>query len=263
MMQEKSQLYTPSVLQFSPSRLYFQHQNQILQKMWFISPMSIDIHFKYTFQEIQPTYFIEWGEFEWLTVDHDVHEQWIIYKIWLLNPKFQNIEYIALDFKNSYFDNPSVWPLVRWLLWWFIVFALLAWLSSKFQFGQVLLRLNLIWALILLAFYWRKIGKVLFKKAFKTRNLDYWGFAVNYTNQTDALMLSWEVLWVLKNWKRNIELLNLHILEIVYIYYKMFMTMNEIDYQNLQNCIRNKKRQIFSKGLWIIFIKLNFYLNLL
>lgn len=198
MMQGKLQWYTPSTLQFSPSRIYFQHQNQILQKIWFISPMSIDIHFKYTFQEVQSTYFIEWGEFEWLTVDHDVHEQWIIYKIWLLNPRFQKVEHISLTFKNSYFDNPSIWPLVRWFLWWMVVFFLLAWLSSKSQFGQILLWINLIWALILLAFYGWKIGKVLYKKAFKTKNLDYWGFVVNYTNQTDALMLSWEVLSILK-----------------------------------------------------------------
>ena len=198
MMQGKKQWYTPSILQFSPSRLYFQHQNQILQKIWFISPMSIDIHFKYTFQEVQPTYFIEWGEFEWLTVDHDVHESWIIYKIWLLNPKFRNIEHLSVDFKDNYFDNPSVWPLVRWLFWWLIVFSLLVWFSSKSQFGQVLFWLNLVWALILLAFYWRKIGNVLYKKAFQMKNLNYWGFAVNYTNQTDALMLSWEVLWALK-----------------------------------------------------------------
>ena len=51
--------YTPSPLEFSSSKLFFQHQNKLLQNIGFISPMSIDVHFKYTFQEIQQNYFIE------------------------------------------------------------------------------------------------------------------------------------------------------------------------------------------------------------
>ena len=198
MMPENIQSYIQSDLKFSSSKLYFQHQNQLLQKIWFISPMSTDIHFKYTFQEVNSDYFIEWWEFEWLTVDHDVHEQWIIYKIWFLHPKFQNVEHLSLDLKKNRFDNPSIWPLVRWLLWWCLIFLLLFWLSSKFQFGKILFRLNIIWASILLMFYGWKISKVLHKKLFRTRNVDYGWFTVSYSNQTDALMLSSEVISVLK-----------------------------------------------------------------
>lgn len=192
-MQENIQKYIPSDLKFSPSKLYFQNQNQILQKIWFISPMSIDIHFKYTFQEILPDYFIEWWEFEWITVDHDVHEQWIIYKIWFPNPRFKNIENCSFDMKKNHLDNPSIRPLVRWLLWWSIIFGLLARLWSKSQFGKVLLRINLIWALILLIFYGIKIGKVIFKKI-KTQSTEYWWLTVNYAKQSDALMLSQDII---------------------------------------------------------------------
>lgn len=192
----KNNSYIPRILQFSASKLFFQHQNQMLQKIWFISPMSIDIHFKYTFQEIQSDYFIEWWEFEWLTVDHDVNEQWIIYKIWFLYPKFQNIENLFVDLKKNTLNNSSVWSLLRGFLWWCVVFVLLFWLSSKSQFWQVLFWLNVVWAVVLLWFYIWKLSSFIYKKA-RVSNIEYWGFKVNYTKQTDALMLSEDVLQIL------------------------------------------------------------------
>jgi len=197
-MQEAIQGHIQSNLQFSLSKLYFQHQNELLQKIWFISPMSIDIHFKYTFQEIQDTYFIEWGEFEGLTVDHDVHEQWIIYKIWFMNPKYQNIKYLFFDLNKNIFDNPSIWPLIWWIFGWIVVFTLLLRLYSKWQFWHVLFRLNLIWGWILLWFCAYKIFKVLYDKYSKTKSSDYWWFKINYTNESDTAILTPDVMKILK-----------------------------------------------------------------
>lgn len=192
-MTDNIQNYTQSNLKFSSSKLYFQHQNQILQKIWFISPMSIDIHYKYTFQEILSDYFIEWWEFEWLTVDHDINEQWIIYKIWLFNPKFKNIENCSLDMKTNYLDNPSIWSSIRWLLFWLLIFGILARLWSKSQFWQILLRINIIWASIFLIFYGIKISKNLYKRT-KTNNIEYWWHTVKYSKQSDALILSEDII---------------------------------------------------------------------
>lgn len=192
------QKYVQSDLKFSLSKLYFQHQNQILQKIWFVSPMTIDIHFKYTFQEVHEDYFIEWWEFEWITVDHDVHEQWIIYKVWFLNPKYKNIEHISLDLKKSLLDNPSIWPLLGWFFWWGIVFGLLAWLYDKWQFWHVLFWLNVVGGGILFSFLIRRIFKMLYSKFMKTKRVDYGWFTVNYTNHSDALMLSSDVVNVLE-----------------------------------------------------------------
>lgn len=194
--------YKPSLLQFSPSKLFFQHQNQLLQNIWFISPLSIDIHFRYTFQEVNENYFIEWWEFEWLTVDHDVHEQWIIYKVWFLHPRFQNVQHISLDLNNKVFDNTSVLPLIGWLLWWGIVFGLLVWLYSKWQFWRILFRLNLAGGWILFCFLMWKVFKVLFNKL-KTKTVDYGWFTVNYTNQSDALILSPDVIKMQKTLSKN------------------------------------------------------------
>ena len=190
---EKIKSYIPSELQFSSSKLFFQHQNQMLQKIWFVSPMTIDIHYKYTFQEIQSNYFIEWWEFEGLTVDHDVHEQGIIYKIWFLHPKFQNVENLSVDLHWKSLSSPSLWSLMKWFLWWCVVFVLLFRLSSKSQFWQVLFWLNIIWAWVLLWFYIWKLSNFMYKKA-KISNIEYWGFKVNYAKQSDALMLSNDVL---------------------------------------------------------------------
>ena len=196
-MQDLETKYTPNPLQFSASKLYFQHQNQILQKIWFISPMTIDTHFKYSFQEVNSDYFIEWGEFEWLTVDHDVHEQWIIYKIWFRNPKFKWIENLSVDLKKNSLDNPSVLSLFGWFIGWCIVFAILFWFSMKSQFWQVLLWLNVIGACVLLWFYIRKVFRVIFKKI-KTKKADFGGYKVSYANESEALMISTDVLKIFK-----------------------------------------------------------------
>ena len=196
-MEEILNSYKPSALEFSSSKLFFQHQNKLLQNIGLISPISIDVHFKYTFQEVQNYFFIEWWEFEGITVDHDVHEQWIIYKVWFLNPKYQNIEHVSLDLNKNMLDNPSIWPLVGWLLWWVVIFALLLWLYNKWQFWHVLFWLNLIWGWILFWFLAWKIFKAFYNKL-KSKKVNYGWFTVNYGNQTDALMLSSDVINCLK-----------------------------------------------------------------
>ena len=202
-MLENIQSYNQSNLRFSSSKLYFQYQNQILQKIWFISPMTTDVHFKYTFQEIHENYFIEWGEFEWLTVDHDVHERWIIYKIWFLNPRYETIEYVSVDLNNKLLDNPSNLSLIWGILWWGIVFALLLRLYDKWQFWHILFRINAIWGWILSIFYWLKIFKFLYKKM-TVKRVEYGWFSVNYASHSDALMLSSEVIKLLNNMKKEL-----------------------------------------------------------
>ena len=58
-MVDKVQSYNPTTLQFSSSRLFFQNQTQLLQKLGFISPTSIDIYFKYSFQQVFDYHFIQ------------------------------------------------------------------------------------------------------------------------------------------------------------------------------------------------------------
>ena len=201
-IQENIQNSTISNLKFSSSKLYFQHQNQLLQKIWFVSPMTIDIYFKYTFQEVEVDYFIEWWEFEWLTVDHDVTEQWIIYKVWFFNPKYKNVNNLSLDLRKSRLSDTSIWPLIWWFFWWCIVFAFLFRLSSKFKLWQILFWLNIVGASILFIFYICKLSKLVYKKVFKTKKIDYWWLSVNYSNHSDALMISPEMISLLEKLER-------------------------------------------------------------
>ena len=198
-MLENIQNYKQSDLKFSPSKLYFQHQNQILQKIWFISPMTIDVHFKYSFQEIYDKYFIEGWEFEWYTTDHVVHEQWIIYKIWFSDPKFKKVENLSLDVWKS--KNKSVRPLILSILWWCIVFGLLFWLSQKFVIWKVLFWLNIIWWFVLLCFYAWELWNFWYRRVVGMDKIKSWWFNVKYSNQSDADIISSDVIDVLKKLK--------------------------------------------------------------
>ena len=201
-MQENIQNYIPSDLKFSPSKLYFQHQNVFLHKIWFISPLSFDINFSYTFQEVMQDYFIEWWEFQWITVDHEIQEQWIVYKIWFLNPKYKNISEVSLDLSKWLLNSPSILPMIWWILWWVLVFGLLSWFYSKWQFWQILFILNVIWGWILMLYCGRKIFKYLYEKS-NIKSVKYWGFSVKYANQSDMLMVSPEIINLLKYMGKN------------------------------------------------------------
>jgi hypothetical protein len=58
--------------------------------------------------------------------------------------------------------------------------------------------LNVIGGWILLLFLVWRVSKVFYNKLFKTKRVDYWWFTVKYATQTDALMLSSDVIMVLK-----------------------------------------------------------------
>ena len=194
-MAENIQNYTQSDLKFSSSKLYFQHQNQIIQNFWFVSPMTIDIHYKYTFQEIHDRYFFEWWEYEWLTADHDVHEGWIIYKIWFLNPKFKNVRSVSLDLSKS--ENKSMLPLILTTLLWLAVFWVLYWVSTKIVLWKILFRLNIAWAFIVFCFY----GWQLWNSWYKTAVVDKsksWTFSVKCSDQSEMAVITNDIIEILK-----------------------------------------------------------------
>jgi len=200
-MQENKQNYTKSDLKFSSSKLYFQHQNQIIQKLWFISPMTIDIHFKYTFQEVNSDYFIEWWEFEWITVDHDVHEQGIIYKIWFLRPKFKDVWSLSLDLSKK--SNKSIWPLLFSLIGWCCVFALLFVLSNKFKLWKVLFWLNVVWASVLFLYYLRGILDFFYRRTLSMNKVKVWGYNVKLLSQSDLSLITPDILQMLSKLKEQ------------------------------------------------------------
>ena len=195
-MAENIQNYTQSDLKFSSSKLYFQHQNQIIQSFWFISPMTIDIHYKYTFQEIHDRYFVEWWEFEWITADHDVHEEWIIYKVWFMNPKFKNVRNLSLDLSKS--ENKSMLPLVLTLLLWWVVFGLLYWASTEFFLGKVLFWLNVAWAFIVFCFHGRQLWNSWYKSTVSVDKKKTGTFRVKSSDQSEMAVITDDIIEILK-----------------------------------------------------------------
>jgi len=194
-MTENIQKYNPSELKFSSSKLYFQHQNQIIQKFWFISPMTFDIHYKYTFQEVNDKFFIEWWEFEWLTADHDVHEGWIIYKIWFINPKFKNVRNLSLDLSKS--ENKSLLPLILTIALWWAVFWFLYRASTKFLIWKILFWLNIAWAFIVSCYGIRQLWNSWYMSMKKDKEKT-WTFSIKCSDQSEMSVVTDEILEVLK-----------------------------------------------------------------
>ena len=195
-MTDSIQNYTKSDLKFSSSKLYFQHQNQIIQKFWFISPMTIDIHYKYTFQEIHEKYFIEWWEFEWLTADHEIHEEGFIYKVWFINPKFKNVKNLSLSLSKS--ENKSMLPLILTIVLWGVVFLLLYWFSKNFLLWKILFRLNIIWAIIVFCFYCRQLWNSWYKSTVWVDKAKSWTFNIRYSDQSEMNIINDDILGILK-----------------------------------------------------------------
>lgn len=195
-MQENTQNYKQSDLKFSSSKLYFQHQDQILQKLWFVSTVTVDIHFLYTFQEVHENYFIEWWEFEWLIVDHDVHEQGIIYKIWFMYPKFKNVNNLSLSLGKEN-GNKSVWPAIFSLLWWSVVFVILYFFAKKFVLGKVLFWLNLAWAFVLICFHTWEVLNFGYKNVWMDKKKS-WNFSIKSSDESEASIVTPDIQDVLK-----------------------------------------------------------------
>ncbi len=229
--------YNPSILQFSSSKLFFQNQNQLLQKVWFFSPASIDVHFKYTFQQVQPYYFMQWWEFEWITLNHDVCESWIVYKLWFASPRFQHVKCLSVDLLNDVISSSgSIWsmlktfPLIQWTLFLFVLCLL------PFAVWKWLFWLNLVWVWVLFLFSIWKTLKVFYKLIFKTNRADYKWFAVDYDEPEDVLLLTPELIPLIK------KLPELQITKIAYTWNCLYLLQDiHVQKNNLRMLVKWKK----------------------
>lgn len=191
--------YTPSNLQFVSSMLFFQWQKELLQKIGFFSIASDDIYYKYSFQKVAPYYFIQWCEYEWITVEHKIYEQWIIYKLWFMYPKYQNVQRLTVDLMNSTSRSMvstkmviKSYPWIEWGILLLILGFLPYWLSKW------LFRLNLVWICLFILVSLKKILFFYYNRAFKTKKSEYWWLLVNYQVPEDTLFLSPDVISTLR-----------------------------------------------------------------
>jgi len=181
-------------LQFSPSQLYFEKQTNLLQKIWFFSPLNIDLHVKYSFQIIEEHYFIQGAEIEGFNTEHAVQEEAMVYKIWLANPKFDDIKSLFIDLRDvNARIKGGIWNSVKnFPFRQRGIFLLLMILLPK-TIGSFLLRINLIGIALIFLYTIYKTVKY-FLKTFQKNKTSYQGYSVNYAEQQDAVFLTDEML---------------------------------------------------------------------
>ena len=181
-------------LQFSPSQLYFEKQTNLLQKIWFFSPLNVDLHVKYSFQLVEKNYFLQGAEIEGFNTEHAVQEEAVIYKIWLANPKYEDIKSLFIDLrdinsriKGGIWNSVKNFPFRQWG-----IFLLLIMFLPK-TIGSFLLRMNIIGIAFIFLYTIYKTIKY-FVKMFQKNKTSYQGYSVNYAEQQDVVLLNDEML---------------------------------------------------------------------
>lgn len=197
-----SQLYPSQPLTFSPSQKFFNRQKTLIKHLWFLLPTNIDTHIKYSFQLIQPTYFIQWAEIEGFNSDHEISQVWIIYKLWFLNPKFTDIISAKINLEDVK-TRLSQWILTSiksFPLWQRAVFFILILLLPKFIW-KALMRVNIIGLIIVFVFSIYKTTKFFINSKKYSNSTSIAGFDVQYSQHTDQLFFSSEMLSAIQNLK--------------------------------------------------------------
>lgn len=189
--------YRPMPLQFSPSQLFFNQQKFLLQKLGFFSPSTIDLHIKYSFQLVEEQYFIQWAEIVGFNTNHVDHEQAIIYKLGLANPKYKDIKSMFVDLediksriKGSFWGSLRSFPFWQWALFLILIILL------PRSLGSILLYLNVIGIGVILLFSGYKTARF-FIDLIKKKNTSYQGLTINYAQQSDTQVLTDEMMEVL------------------------------------------------------------------
>jgi len=158
-------------LQYSESNDFFPETMDFLQKIGFISILSIDMDIKYSFQKTSWNTIIQWAEIETYDNDHTINDNFFVHKMTI--PRETNITrslvYVKLNQKKSVSIKDIAWfirsfPMVSLLILFFLS-LLIVWTT--------------IWK-ILLVFNWI----VLFKLT-KMGNTTMQDYMVTYTNPYD------------------------------------------------------------------------------
>jgi hypothetical protein len=122
--------YRPSPLQFSSSKIFFDKQLPLLQRLGFLSPTHIDTYIKYSFQLVEEQYFIQGAEMQEFDTNHEVTAQGILYKIGIANPKYRDIysltielETISSRVQGTLWSSLKTFPFLTWGI--FLLFILI------------------------------------------------------------------------------------------------------------------------------------------
>ncbi|GHW02927.1 hypothetical protein AGMMS50249_7130 [candidate division SR1 bacterium] len=193
--------YFSQPLTFSPSQKFFSNQKSLLRKLNFLDSTTLDTHIKYSFQQIEPAFFIQGAEIQGFNSQHEVSQTGIIYKLGFLTPKFPDIQLVNIKLEdvktrvsNSIFSTIKSFPIIQRLIFLILLFIL------PFV-GKTLFRINLIGLIITLIFSIYKTTKTLLKRKKYQQTSSVGGFDVQYARHTDQLFFSPEMLSAIQNLK--------------------------------------------------------------
>jgi hypothetical protein len=193
--------YRPSPLQFSSSKIFFDKQLPLLQRLGFLSPTNIDTYIKYSFQFVEEQYFLQGAEIQGFNTNHETTDQGILYKMSVANPKYNDIYSLTIDLETissrvqgTLRSSLKAFPFLQWGI--FLLFILI--LPKMLR--PVLLYINVIGICIMLAYSVYKT-LVFFFHLVKKKNTSYQGFIINYAQHSDTTFLTPEILAALQTLK--------------------------------------------------------------
>ena len=173
-------------LQYSENNDFFPETMDFLQKIGFISLLSIDMDVKYSFQKTSRDSIIQWAEIETYDNDHTINDDFFAHKITI--PRETNITrsllYIKLNQKKSVSIKDVAGFIRSFPMVTFIFILLLSLLFISTFLWKFILIFNWIVLFIYILFFAYKLTKYLLEltKMWSKSMQDY---MVTYTNPYD------------------------------------------------------------------------------
>lgn len=189
-------------LQYSSSNDFFPEKIEFLQKIGFISILSIDMDIKYSFQKTNWATIIQGAEIDTYDNDHVINDTFFVHKITI--PRETNITRSLVSIKLNQKKNISIKD-IAWFIRSFPMVSLLIFMFLGMfipgKFGDILQIINAIALLIFILFFAFKFTKYFFELT-KMNSKALQDHTVTYLNPHDLKIFTKEVkekIWTLQN----------------------------------------------------------------
>ncbi|PZM86689.1 MAG: hypothetical protein DLD55_05025 [candidate division SR1 bacterium] len=180
-------------LQYSDSNDFFPENIDFLQKIGFVSILSIDMDIKYSFQKANRATIIQGAEIDTYDNDHTINDSFFVHKMTL--PRETSITRSLLYIKLNQQKSVSLKDIISFIRSFPMVSLLIFTLISLFipgKFGDILQIINVIALLIFILFFAFKFTKYFFELT-KTNSKALQDHIVTYLNPYDLRIFTKEV----------------------------------------------------------------------
>lgn len=180
-------------LQYSSSNDFFPENIEFLQKIGFITILSIDMDIKYSFQKANWATIIQGAEIDTYDNDHMINDTFFIHKITI--PRETNITRSLVSIKLNQKKNVSLKDVI-WFVRSFPMVSLLIFIFLAMfipgKLGDILQIINAIALLIFILFFAFKFTKYFFELT-KTNSTSIQDHMVTYINPHDLKIFTKEL----------------------------------------------------------------------